>query len=164
VPEHNLKDLERAVYADEDLCFYEKFYISYKYSDLVINVWNNEFKIESHKGNIVSETSTRTDLISLCTGNYDNYDSNTLKFTLGSANLYISVYSNKLLRNSIYLEAPGMGSGNGVIVNTLAVNHMTLVTLNSLVAVPNKDSPVKVKEEWFLDHMGYRTRKFYITK
>ena len=162
VPAHKLKELEYAVYANEDLCFYEKFYVSYNGSELVINVWDHKFKIEKYKGKIASETSTRTDLISLCTGAYDKYDSNTLKFTLGSANLYITVYPNKLVRNSIYLEATGISSGNGVIVNTLSVKHMTLESLDSHVAVVKKDSAMKEKEEWFLDHVDYRKRKFYI--
>jgi hypothetical protein len=162
VPAHKLKELEYAVYANENLCFYEKFYVSYNDSELVVNVWDHKFKIEKYKGKISSETSTRTDLISLCTGAYDKYDSNTLKFALGSANLYITVYPNKLVRNSVYLEAPGIRGGNGVVVNTLSVKHMTLESLDSHVAVVKKDSAMKEKEEWFLDHVDYRKRKFYI--
>ena len=109
-------------------------------------------------------TSSRTDLIAKCTGAYDKYDANTLKFTLGSAALYISVYANKLVRNSIYLEAPGMRKGNGIVVNTLSVKNMTLSSLDSLVAVPNKNSSMAQKEEWFLDHEGYRKRNFYMSR
>lgn len=163
VPAHKRKELEYAVYAKEDLCFYEKFYISYNDSELVVNVWEPKFKFESYKGKVVSETSTRTDLIARCTGAYDNYETNTLKFTFGSANLYISVYPNRLVRSSVYLEAPNIRSGNGVVVNTLSVKHMTLGALNSRDAVPKKDSVMKEKEEWFLDHAEYRTRKFYMS-
>ena len=162
VPAHKRKELEYAVYAKEDLCFYEKFYISYNDSELVVNVWEPKFKFESYKGKVVSETSTRGDLIARCTGAYDNYETNTLKFTFGSANLYISVYPNRLVRSSIYLETPAMSKGNGVIVNTLSVRHMTLGALNSQESVPKKDSAMKEKEEWFLDHVDYRTRKFYM--
>lgn len=164
VPAHKLKELEYAVYAKEDLCFYEKFYISYNDSELVVNVWEPKFKFESYKGKVVSETSTRGDLIARCTGAYDNYETNTLKFSFGSANLYISVYPNRLVRSSIYLETPAMSKGNGVIVNTLSVRHMTLGALNSQESVPKKDSAMKEKEEWFLDHVDYRTRKFYMAR
>jgi hypothetical protein len=164
VPAHKRKELEYAVYAKEDLCFYEKFYISYNDSELVVNVWEPKFKFESYKGKVVSETSTRGDLIARCTGAYDHYATNTLKFTFGSANLYISVYPNRLVRSSIYLEAPAMSKGNGVIVNTLSVRHMTLGALNSQESVPKKDSAMKEKEEWFLDHVDYRTRKFYMAR
>lgn len=163
VPAHKRKELEYAVYAKEDLCFYEKFYISYNDSELVVNVWEPKFKFESYKGKVVSETSTRGDLIARCTGAYDNYETNTLKFTFGSANLYISVYPNRLVRSSVYLEAPNIRSGNGVVVNTLSVKHMKLGALNSREAVPKKDSAMKEKEEWFLDHAEYRTRKFYMS-
>ena len=164
VPAHKRKELEYAVYAKEDLCFYEKFYISYNDSELVVNVWEPKFKFESYKGKVVSETSTRGDLIARCTGAYDHYETNTLKFTFGSANLYISVYPNRLVRSSIYLEAPAMSKGNGVIVNTLSVRHMSLGALNSQESVPKKDSAMKEKEEWFLDHVDYRTRKFYMAR
>jgi len=164
VPASKLKEIEYAIYAKEDMCFYEKFYISYKDSSILVNVWDHKFKIESYIGRISSEISSRADLISKCTGAYDKYDGTTLKFTLGSARLFLSVYANKLIRNSIYLEAPAVSAGNGVVVNTLSVKDMVLKSLDSLVAVRKVDSPMKEKEEWFLDHEGYRKRNFFMAK
>jgi hypothetical protein len=159
MPKKKLKELEYALYSTEKLCFFEKFYIQYGDSEITLNVWDHKFKFESYKGKVASSVVDGNQLTNTYSDIYKNYINQTLKFAIGdSGAVYVSVYPGTMLKNGIFIEAPELSKGNGVLVNVLNASQMTLPSLKSLDPVVKKDSRLKEKEEWFLDHDGYRTR------
>jgi hypothetical protein len=159
MPKDKLKYLERALRSTEKLCFFEKFYIQYGDTEILLNVWDHKFKFESYKGKVASSVVDGNRLTNTYSDIYKNYINQTLKFAIGdSGAVYVSVYPGTMLKNGIFIEAPGLAKGNGVLVNVLNSTQMTLSSLTSLNPVVKKDAVLKEKEEWFLDHDGYRTR------
>jgi hypothetical protein len=161
IPAYKLREIERSIFITENLAFFEKFYINYAGTELVVDVWDSKFKIEAYKGEkLASSFVDGNKLTGKYTGIYKDYKSSTLKLKIGScASLYLSVYPAKLLKNGIYIEAPEMEKGNGVLVNTLSTKDMTLSSFTDLSPVARKNTRPRVKEEWFLDKDGYRTKK-----
>ena len=159
MPKDKLKELEYALHKKEKLTFFEKFYIQYKDSEIVLNVWDHKFKIESYKGRFPSEPADGNAYTTKYSNIYKDYESSALRFKIGtSASIVAVVYPGKLVKNGIFIEAPQMEEGNGVLVNVLNASNMSIPSLDSQVAVAKRDFKLKEQNEWFLDHDGYRTR------
>jgi len=159
MPKDKLKELEYALHKKEKLTFFEKFYIQYKDSEIVLNVWDHKFKIESYKGRLPSEPADGNAYTTKYSNIYKDYESSALRFKIGtSASIVAVVYPGKLVKNGIFIEAPQMEEGNGVLVNVLNASNMSIPSLDSQVAVAKRDFKLKEQNEWFLDHDGYRTR------
>jgi hypothetical protein len=163
MPAYKLREIESSLFRPVKLAFFEKFYIHYDGTEFVVNVWDHKFKIESYTGSrFISGIVDGKSLLKKYTNVYDNYDSQTISLTIGGvAKVYISIYPAKLLKNGVFIEAPDMAEGNGVLVNTLSTKDMTIPSLTHLGCVPKKDTRPSVKEEWFVDDDGYRTKKIY---
>lgn len=161
MPAYKLREIEKSIFAGETLAFFEKFYIKYGETELVVNVWDHKFVIESYSGPRLPSSFTDGNVLTQkYTGIYKDYKSQTLKLNIGAvAALYLSVYPAKLLKSGIYIENVDMAAGNGVIVNTLSQTDMTLPSLTDLSAAPQRNTRPREKEEWFLDKDGYRTKK-----
>ncbi|NBT47982.1 MAG: hypothetical protein EBT07_09230, partial [Actinobacteria bacterium] len=74
-----------------------------------------------------------------------------------TASIVVAVYPGKLIKNAIFIEAPRMEDGNGVLINVLDAQNMTLSSLTSVKPVVKRDFKLREQVEWFLDHDGYRT-------
>lgn len=166
VPTAKLKVLEKSVLNTETLCFFEKFYISHGGVELVLNVWDQKFKVESYLGGRFPSTVIDGEhLMGRCSNIYKDYKSQTVKLQIGrSASVLVSVYDAPMVRNGIFLEGIPLARGNGAMVNVLSSKDMTLGALDSATPVVKRDAPLYVKREAFIDKDGYREKKIYITK
>ena len=166
MPAAKLAEISKSVFAVEKLAFFEKFYIHYDDTELVIDVWDQKFKIESYTGNRFPSTVVDGGaLTKKYTEIYSDYRCQTIELAIGpskNAKVCISVYPAKLLRNGIFIEAGDMATGNGALVHTLSQKDMTLPSLTAAAPVSRKDTRPVVKNEWFLDKDGYRTKKIFL--
>jgi len=158
MPKDRLKELESAIHKEEKLAFFEKFYIKYKDSEIVLNVWDHKFKIESYSGKFASEPADGNVYTNKYSNIYSNYQCSALRFKIGAtASIVVAVYPGKLIKNAIFIEAPSMEDGNGVLINVLDAQNMSLSSLTSVKPVVKRDFKLREQVEWFLDHDGYRT-------
>ena len=143
----------------ERLSFFETVRVQYGDSMVQVNLWNHQFQMEKRQGSLAAHAFDGTQLLGKYSHAYKGYRGQTIEFTFGSAKLYLTVYDNDLVRNGIYLEAPAMTTGNGVVVNALSPTDMTLKSLDSLAPVPKRDSNrSKTVRELFIDHDGTRVK------
>ncbi len=152
-------------FKDGQMAFFEKVYVSYAGSKLVMDLWDNKFKVCSYTGKFKTCVCSTDDQLRLSTGIYGQYKGQTLKVMLGAANLYLSIFDSPLIRNNVYLEAPDMETGNGVLVNTLSREDMTIADITAKDVVPRRDAPqARPKNTYFVDHDGYRTKAISSSK
>jgi hypothetical protein len=145
--------------AKEGLCFFEKVYVEYGENKLTMDMWSNKFKVESKSGSFKSSLVSAPDLLELSTKVYKKYKETTLKLNVGSAAVYLSIYPCAIIRNGIFVDAPNMKEGNGIVVNTLSSKDMTLSSLTSVSAVPKRDATKhRIVREQFTDKDGTRVK------
>jgi hypothetical protein len=155
------KEMMKSIFEkQETLSFFEKVYIHYDNNELQLNVWNQKFEVESYKGSFKTSSHTDLSMTNKCTNLYGKYKNQTLKVDVGSASVFISVYDAPMVRSGIFVEAPNMELGNGVLVNTLSPSGMKISSLSDLTPVETNDSGIrKVTKEYFVDADGYRVRE-----
>jgi hypothetical protein len=160
------KVLEKAVFNTENLCFFEKFFISHGGTKLVMNVWDQKFKVESYTGDrFPSSVIDGAHLTEKYSNIYKDYSSQTLKISISKTTaVFISVYAAPILRNGIFVEGPCVEAGNGAMVNVLSSKDMILAALDSTTSVVKRDAPIYVKREIFADKYGCREKKIYVTE
>jgi hypothetical protein len=161
----NAKENLNTIFGDFELNFFEKIYMDYDDNSLVINIWNQHLRIEEYKGKIKTTCSKENYIINKCSSNYQNVPSvANYQFHFGPAILHVSLYNWDLVRNAIYLQAPNMDQGNGIIVNILSKYGMTLPSIDCKNAVITKNTErTKETSEYFLDSNGYRVKKIITT-
>jgi hypothetical protein len=133
---------------------------------MIINIWDGKLRIEEYVGKIKMTTSKSNAIMNNCSSVYkDLKTSANLRFHFGGnkAILHVSLYTWPLVRNAIYLQAPNMKGGNGVIVNALSKYSMTIRDFKFKNAVPRFDAVrFNEVEEFYLDDGGYRKKKIMI--
>jgi hypothetical protein len=145
----------------EPLCFFERAWISIGEKSAYVNLWDG-IGVEDASGLLVEEVSWSAggcSLLGRYGAFYSGYDGRVVKVECGGSTVYLASYDCPLIRNGIYVEASDMASGNGVIVNTLGREAMTLTRLDDCRAVSRENAVLAVKMETFVDHDGYRTRQ-----
>jgi hypothetical protein len=158
IPRKTQQVVLNKLFNNQLLCFFEKVHISYGDSCVVLDVWDGKFVVNAHSGDEIKSIVGTSTVPNKYTEEYKNYSNNTIVLLCGSAKVFVSVYKSKMVRNGIFVEAPNMKLGNGVIVNTLSQSDMTLTSLVSKDPVPNRDSVVKHHKETFIDAGGMRVR------
>jgi hypothetical protein len=160
-PSQTKQTIKEIFEKQEILSFFEKVYIHYDNNELQLNVWNQKLEVESYKGCFKTSAHEDLSITSKCTNVYGSYKNQTLKIDVGSsASVLVSVYDAPMVRSGIFVEAPNMELGNGVIVNTLSPSAMTLSGVQEKRPVETNDSGIrKVTKEYFVDAAGYRTRE-----
>jgi hypothetical protein len=161
--DHIPKNLRNTVltklFTPETLNFFEKVYISYGASHVLLDVWDQKFKVLSVRGDEIKSSAGDSSVMDTYTREYKTYKNSTLTLKCGSAKVHVVVYDAAIVRSGIVIQAPRMEAGNGVIVNTLSASDMTLSSLQSLDAVPRRDARVESHRETFIDARGLRVRK-----
>jgi hypothetical protein len=91
---------------------------------------------------------------------YSGYKGTTLEVTVGKgAVVNVSAFDSPIVRSGLFVDAPSMAKGNGVIVNALSKADMTLDTLEDVKPVCRVDCAYrKVVKESFMDEKGTRVR------
>jgi hypothetical protein len=149
----------------ELLCFFERVSIQYGEQRLVVNLWDSKFELVENTLRCPVEKVNRPDLLKKGSGIYDGYKGDTIKLTLGSTAVFLSVYDSPMIRNGISVESNTLKGANGVIVNALSPGAMTLRSLASVDPVSTRNSLKAVtKVETFVDHDGVRSRNIVTYK
>jgi hypothetical protein len=142
----------------EQLCFFERVYVEYCGAELVVNLWNGRFVVEKNTSDFMGCLVEGGHLLRKHSAYYRGYEDQTLRVDIGLAKIYLAVYDCPLIRNGVYVEAPAMQEGNGVVVNVLSSTDMTLDALDDLRPVVRRDTETVMQKETFVDHDGYRVR------
>jgi hypothetical protein len=158
IPRKTQQVVLNKLFNNQLLCFFEKVHISYGDSCVILDVWDGKFVVNAHSGDEIKSIVGTSTAPNKYTKEYKNYSNTTIALLCGSAKVFVSVYESKMVRNGIFVEAPNMELGNGVVVNTLSRSDMTLSSLASKDPVPNRDSVVKYHKETFIDARGMRVR------
>jgi len=149
----------------ETLCFFERVSVQHGDQRLVVNLWDSKFEVVENTLTCAAEKVERPDLLLKAGGIYDGYKADTIRLTLGSTSVYLSVYDSPMIRNGISIESAALKGANGVIVNALSASTMTLRSLSSVEPVSTRDSLRAVtKVETFVDHEGVRSRNIVTYK
>jgi hypothetical protein len=149
----------------ETLCFFERVSVQHGQQRLVVNLWDSKFEVVENTLQCAAEKVERPDLLKKAGGIYDGYKADTIKLTLGSTSVFLSVYDSPMIRNGISIESRSLKGANGVIVNALSASTMTLRSLSSVEPVSTRDSLRAVtKVETFVDHEGVRSRNIVTYK
>lgn len=154
----------KSTFEEKELNFFEKVYMEYDGNSMLINIWDGKLRIESYVGKIQMTTSKKNHIMNECSTIYKDIQSTAnLQFVFGSATFYVSLYDWPLVRNALYLHAPAMRNGNGVIVNMLSKYNMTLADIRNTAAVSTQDATrFEETEEYFCDDNGYRIKRIII--
>ena len=159
IPVQHRKRMGNNLLKKETLSFFERVYVEYGDSTLQVNLWNHTFEVEARQGPLNAHAVDGTELLGNYSHAYKDYKNSTICFRFGDAKLYMSVYKAPMVRNGLYLEAPAMTDGNGVVVHTLSRADMTIDSLTATSPVPKRNSKsIKTINEIFIDHKGTRTR------
>lgn len=159
IPVQHRKRIGNNLLKKETLSFFERVYVEYGDSTLQVNLWNHKFEVEARQGPLNAHAVDGTELLGNYSHAYKDYKNSTICFRFGEAKLYMSVYKAPMVRNGLYLEAPAMADGNGVVVHTLSRADMTIDSLTTTASVPKRNSAsTKTINEIFIDHKGTRTR------
>ena len=150
--------LDALMNGGEQLCFFERVYVEYCGAELVVNLWNGRFVVEKNTSDFMGCLVEGGHLLRKHSAYYRGYEDQTLRVDIGSAKIYLAVYDCPLIRNGVYVEAPAMQEGNGVVVNVLSSTDMTLDALDDLRPVVRRDTETVMQKETFVDHDGYRVR------
>ena len=147
------------------MCFFERVSIQHGDQKLVVNLWESKFDLVENTLRCGVEKVERPDLLKKAGGIYSGYKADTIKLTIGSTAIYLSVYNSPMIRNGISIESRSLKEANGVIVNALSVGAMTLRSLSSTEPVATRDSLKKVSRvETFVDHEGLRSKNIVTYK
>ena len=148
---------------NELLTFFERVYVNYDDSTLVLNIWNGRFGLEKQTGefNIKLRSTEGLDSRSPYQRGY-NGTALEIEITKG-VNLVAAVYPTSLIRNGLLLSGVPK-CGNGVICNILGKSDMRLPALDDSSPVVRIDRELKSVNETFVDHDGYRVRKVNIVR
>ena len=150
----------------EELCFFERVYVKYRDSSLTMNLWNGRFQLEESCGKFDIRVRDVEGLLEKHNQYQRGYEGQALEISLGPAKLVLAVYPTSMIRNGICLYGARqiLDNGNGVMMNVLGDKDMKLPSLNSLVAVPKVDRPLKSVVETFVDHDGYRKARVNVVR
>jgi hypothetical protein len=149
----------------EVLCFFERVSIQHGDQRLVVNLWESKFDVVENTLRCGAEKVERPDLLKKAGGIYSGYKADTIKLTIGSTAIYLSVYNSPMIRNGISVESGTLKGANGVVVNALSASAMTLRSLASTEPVATRDSLKAItKVETFVDHEGVRSRNIVTYK
>ena len=125
------------------MSFFEKIFISYGGKSMIINVYNNEFRVEGpetwevkNAGRVEKVGNTFDFYSNLSARNYDICP-------CAGVTVRIGIIPIRNVRSSVDIIAPNMESGNGAFVHRLSRKVMTLRKLNSETAVERRDCPIK---------------------
>jgi hypothetical protein len=147
----------------ETLCYFEKFYISHNGVELVLNVWDQKFKVESYTGGrFKSMIVNGKELAGAASDIYKDYMCETIKLDVGSAAIFVSVYKSVMLKNGIFIKGVDAKGSNGVLMNVLSAKDMCLDALDSHVPVVTRDANFTIQKEAFMDKDGYREKKICV--
>jgi hypothetical protein len=150
----------------EELCFFERVYVKYRDSSLTMNLWNGRFQLEESCGKFDIRVRGVEGLLEKHNQYQRGYEGQALEISLGPAKLVLAVYPTSMIRNGIclYGARQTLDNGNGVMMNVLGDKDMKLPSLDSLVAVPKVDRPLKSVIETFVDHDGYRKARVNVVR
>jgi hypothetical protein len=150
----------------EELCFFERVYVKYRDSSLTMNLWNGRFQLEESHGKFNIRVRGVEGLLEKHNQYQRGYEGQALEISLGPAKLVLAVYPTSIIRNGICLYGASqiLENGNGVMINVLGDKDMKLSSLDSLVAVPKVDRPLKSVIETFVDHDGYRKARVNVVR
>lgn len=151
------KNALQKIFEHDVLSYFEKVCVIYGNSIISLDIWENVFKVEISAGDDINVYETRDFIPEKYTTIYKT-SSTTLMLKCGVASVYVSLYDDKVIRNGIFVDAPDMNEGNGVVINTLSQKDMTLTSLKSLDPVPRYNSRLKKKTESFLDSKGVHVK------
>jgi hypothetical protein len=158
IPRKSQQTVIDRLFGGETMCFFEKVYISYGDSHVLLNIWDRKFAVLAHRGDEIKSRVGSSATPDKYTKEYKNYANTTLTLYCDTAKVHVSIYESAIVRNGIFVEAPHMEAGNGVVVNTLSRADMTIASLLSDECVPNRNTAVNTHRETFVDAHGMRVR------
>ena len=168
IPEEAREEFTRRLgAAEEPLCFFDRVWINWGDRSTTVSLWDGIVVDSIGSGLTIEDVSWSAGANSLLGrygAFYSGYDGRVVKVECGSATespavVYLASYDCPLIRNGIYVEAPDMAAGNGVVVNTLGRETMSIARLDDCRAVSRENAVLTVRMETFVDHDGYRTRQ-----
>ncbi len=144
---------------NEQLTFFERVYIHYNESTLVVNIWEGRFGLEKQIGDEFAVKLRSTDGLDSKNNYQSGYNGTALEITIAKGVKFVmAVYPISLIRNGLLLSGASK-EGNGVICNVLGESDMTLRSLEDISPVARIDRELRSVNETFVDHEGYRVRK-----
>jgi hypothetical protein len=125
------------------MSFFEKIYISYGGKSMVINVYNNEFRVEGPETWNVKNAG-RVQKVGNTFDFYSNLSARNYEISpCPGVTVRIGIIPIRNVRSSVDIFAPNMESGNGAFVHRLSRKAMTLRKLNSETPVERRNCPIK---------------------
>ena len=125
------------------MSFFEKIYISYGGKSMVINVYNNEFRVEGPETWQVKNAG-RVEKVGNTFDFYSNLSARNYEISpCAGVTVRIGIIPIRSVRSSVDIIAPNMEDGNGAFVHRLSRKAMTLRKLASEAPVERRDCPVK---------------------
>ena len=150
----------------EELCFFERVYINYGDSTMVMNLWNSRFQLEESSGEFNIRVRDVEGLMDTYNPYQRGYNGQALEISIGRTKVVMAVYPTPMIRNGLcILGAPQLlENGNGVMINALSESDMRLSSLDSLAPVPKIERALKSTIETFVDHDGYRKARVNVVR